>query len=71
MVGVYILNRKVRTCREGSGVYLANIPNTEISKAFAKDHLWNNSDKGCVLKESSCCKIPEVGFENLNIYCKN
>lgn len=39
-----------------------------MSKACAKDHLRKNSDKGYILEESSCCKILEVGFENLNIY---
>lgn len=66
MVGVYLLNR-VRTYSGYSTVYLDNILNIEISKAFAKDHLWKNSDEGCVFKESSCCKIQEVGFENSNI----
>lgn len=47
--------------------YLANIPNIEISKAFAKDCLHKNLDEGCVFKESSYCKVPEAGFENLNI----
>lgn len=58
----------MRTCTGYCAVYLVNVPNIEISKAFAKDRLRKNSDKGYILKESSCCKILDVGFENLNIY---